>query len=38
VEIQVRKIYCVDMAAPMLPISIDDAARSEAEIEHALEV
>ncbi|GJZ54427.1 probable inactive ATP-dependent zinc metalloprotease FTSHI 5, chloroplastic [Tanacetum coccineum] len=38
VEIQVRKIYCVDMAAPMLPISIDDAARSEAEIEHALEL
>ncbi|GKC62564.1 protein SWEETIE isoform X1, partial [Tanacetum coccineum] len=37
VEIQVRKIYCVNRAAPVLPISIDDAARSEAEIENALE-
>ncbi|GJY36669.1 DNAse I-like superfamily protein [Tanacetum coccineum] len=27
VEIQVRKIYCVDRAAPVLPISIEDAAR-----------
>ncbi|GJW51465.1 protein SWEETIE isoform X1 [Tanacetum coccineum] len=37
VEIQVRKIYCVNRAAPVLPISIEDAARSEAEIENALE-
>ncbi|GKE91611.1 DNAse I-like superfamily protein, partial [Tanacetum coccineum] len=33
VEIHVRKIYCVDRAVPVLPISIGDAARSEAEIE-----
>nr|GEW99493.1 aspartate--tRNA ligase 2, cytoplasmic-like [Tanacetum cinerariifolium] len=38
VEIQVRKIYCVNRAAPVLPISIEDAARSEAEIESALEL
>ncbi|EYU29160.1 hypothetical protein ABFS82_05G121800 [Erythranthe guttata] len=36
VEIQVRKLYCVNMAIPTLPINIDDAARSEIEIEKAL--
>ncbi|GJT77395.1 aspartate--tRNA ligase 2, cytoplasmic-like protein, partial [Tanacetum coccineum] len=36
VEIQVRKIYCVDRADP-LPFPIEDAARSEAEIQSALE-
>ncbi|PWA87034.1 class II aminoacyl-tRNA and biotin synthetases superfamily protein [Artemisia annua] len=38
VEIQVRKIYCVNRAAPVLPISIEDASRSEAEIESSLEL
>ncbi|PWA89950.1 class II aminoacyl-tRNA and biotin synthetases superfamily protein [Artemisia annua] len=38
VEIQVTKIYCVNRAASGLPISVDDAARSEAEIESALEL
>ncbi|GKE12894.1 hypothetical protein Tco_1416445 [Tanacetum coccineum] len=38
VEIQVRKIYCVDRAVPVLPISIEDAARSEAEIEQLVRV
>ncbi|GJX98671.1 aspartate--tRNA ligase 2, cytoplasmic-like protein [Tanacetum coccineum] len=38
VEIQVRKIYCVDRAAPVLPISIEDTARSEAEIEQLVRV
>ncbi|KAL7150610.1 hypothetical protein ABFS83_05G125000 [Erythranthe nasuta] len=37
VEIQVRKLYCVNMAIPTLPINIDDAARSEVEIEKALQ-
>nr|GEU46128.1 aspartate--tRNA ligase 2, cytoplasmic-like [Tanacetum cinerariifolium] len=36
VEIQVRKIYCVDRADP-LPFSIEDPTRSEAEIQSALE-
>ncbi|XP_074312381.1 aspartate--tRNA ligase 2, cytoplasmic-like [Silene latifolia] len=36
VEIQVSKIYCVSRAAPVLPINIEDAARSDAEIEEAL--
>ncbi|XP_057546833.1 aspartate--tRNA ligase 2, cytoplasmic [Amaranthus tricolor] len=36
VEIQVRKIYCINRAVPTLPINIEDAARSEAEIEEAL--
>lgn len=38
VEIQVRKFYCVNKAVPTLPIIIEDAARSEAEIEKALQV
>jgi aspartyl-tRNA synthetase len=37
VEVQVRKIYCVNRSASLLPISIEDAARSEAEIETALQ-
>ncbi|OUZ99461.1 Aspartyl/Asparaginyl-tRNA synthetase [Macleaya cordata] len=37
VEVQVRKIYCISKAVPNLPINIDDAARSEAEIEKALQ-
>lgn len=37
VEVQVRKIYCVNRAAPVLPINVEDAARSEVEIEKALE-
>lgn len=36
VEIQVRKIYCINRAVPTLPIIVEDAARSEAEIEEAL--
>ncbi|KAG6399475.1 hypothetical protein SASPL_140956 [Salvia splendens] len=36
VEIQVRNLYCVNKAVPILPINIEDAARSEAEIEKAL--
>lgn len=38
VEIQVRKLYCVNKALPSLPINIEDAARSEVEIEKALQV
>ncbi|KAK9266563.1 hypothetical protein L1049_021496 [Liquidambar formosana] len=37
VEVQVRKIYCVSKAVPNLPINIEDAARSEIEIEKALQ-
>ncbi|KAF7830211.1 aspartate--tRNA ligase 2, cytoplasmic [Senna tora] len=37
VEVQVRKIYCVSRAVPTLPINIEDAARSEIEIEKALQ-
>uniref|UniRef100_A0A7N0VD83 aspartate--tRNA ligase n=1 Tax=Kalanchoe fedtschenkoi TaxID=63787 RepID=A0A7N0VD83_KALFE len=37
VEIQVRKIYGVSRAVPNLPINIEDAARSEEEIQKALE-
>ncbi|XP_022941321.1 aspartate--tRNA ligase 2, cytoplasmic-like [Cucurbita moschata] len=37
VEIQVRKVYCISKAMPTLPINIEDAARSEAEIEKALQ-
>jgi len=37
VEIQVRKIFCVDKAMPTLPINVEDAARSELEIEKALQ-
>lgn len=35
VEIQVRKIYCINRAVPTLPINLEDAARSEAEFEKA---
>ncbi|CAH1441364.1 unnamed protein product [Lactuca virosa] len=37
VEVQVRKIHCVNRAAAILPINVEDAARSEVEIEKALE-
>ncbi|KAE9460288.1 hypothetical protein C3L33_07803, partial [Rhododendron williamsianum] len=37
VEIQVRKVYCVSKAVPTLPINIEDAARSEVEIDKALQ-
>ncbi|GAA0146861.1 aminoacyl-tRNA synthetase [Lithospermum erythrorhizon] len=37
VEIQVRKLHCVSKAVPTLPINIEDAARSEVEIEKALQ-
>ncbi|KAK1379664.1 Aspartate--tRNA ligase [Heracleum sosnowskyi] len=37
VEIQVSKIYCVNKALPTLPINIEDAARSESEIEAGLQ-
>lgn len=35
VEVQVSKLYCVSKAIPILPINIEDAARSDAEIEKA---
>lgn len=35
VEIQVRKIYCINKALPNLPITVEDAARSEVDIEKA---
>jgi hypothetical protein len=38
VEVQVRKLYCVNKAIPTLPINIEDAARSEVDIEKALQV
>jgi len=38
VEIQLRKIYCVNRATPTLPINLEDAARSEAEFEKAEQV
>ncbi|GAB2294213.1 Aspartate--tRNA ligase 2, cytoplasmic [Dionaea muscipula] len=37
VEIVVHKIYCINRAVPTLPVNIEDAARSEAEIERALQ-
>ncbi|KAL2525355.1 Class II aminoacyl-tRNA and biotin synthetases superfamily protein [Abeliophyllum distichum] len=37
VEVQVRKLYCINKAIPTLPINIEDAARSEKEIEKALQ-
>ncbi|KAE9459386.1 hypothetical protein C3L33_08704, partial [Rhododendron williamsianum] len=37
VEIQVRKVYCISKAVPTLPINIEDAARSELEIDKALQ-
>lgn len=33
-----RKLYCVNKALPTLPINVEDAARSEIEIEKALQV
>ncbi|KAL6007223.1 Aspartate--tRNA ligase 2, cytoplasmic [Asimina triloba] len=35
VEVQVRKIYCISKAVTNLPINIEDAARSEKDIEDA---
>nr|TKW32089.1 hypothetical protein SEVIR_2G147166v2 [Setaria viridis] len=35
VEIQVGKIYCINRAIQTLPINLEDAARSEAELEKA---
>ncbi|KAL1210468.1 Aspartate--tRNA ligase 2, cytoplasmic [Cardamine amara subsp. amara] len=37
VEIQVRKIYCVNKALAILPLSVEDAARSELDIEKSLQ-
>ncbi|XP_010526284.1 PREDICTED: aspartate--tRNA ligase 2, cytoplasmic [Tarenaya hassleriana] len=37
VEIQVSKLYCVNKALPTLPLNVEDAARSEVEIERALQ-
>ncbi|KFK29697.1 hypothetical protein AALP_AA7G167100 [Arabis alpina] len=37
VEIQVRKVYCVNKALPILPLSVEDAARSEVDIEKSLQ-
>ncbi|KAF3497084.1 hypothetical protein DY000_02056110 [Brassica cretica] len=37
VEIQVRKVYCVNRALERLPLGVEDAARSEADIEKSLE-
>ncbi|KAL9249761.1 Aspartate--tRNA ligase 2, cytoplasmic-like protein [Drosera capensis] len=37
VEIVVHKIYCINRALPTLPVNIEDAARSEVEIEMALQ-
>lgn len=37
VEVQVRRLYCVNKAMPTLPINIEDAARSDVEIDKALE-
>ena len=38
VEVQVRKLYCISKAIPILPINIEDAARSDVEIEKAEQV
>ncbi|KAG9448732.1 hypothetical protein H6P81_008697 [Aristolochia fimbriata] len=35
VEVQVRKFFCINKAVPNLPISIEDASRSDKEIEDA---
>ncbi|KAJ1424156.1 Mediator complex, subunit Med25, von Willebrand factor type A [Sesbania bispinosa] len=35
---QVRKLYCVSRVVPNLPINLEDATRSEVEIEKALQV
>ncbi|GAV63646.1 tRNA-synt_2 domain-containing protein/tRNA_anti domain-containing protein [Cephalotus follicularis] len=37
VEVQVKKLYCISRAISTLPINIEDAARSEIEIEKALQ-
>ncbi|OAY23853.1 aspartate--tRNA ligase 2, cytoplasmic [Manihot esculenta] len=37
VEVEVRKLHCISKAMPTLPINIEDAARSEKEIEEALQ-
>ncbi|KAJ4749303.1 hypothetical protein LUZ62_083708 [Rhynchospora pubera] len=37
VEIQVRKLYCVNRAVPNLPFNIEDASRSETEFKKAEE-
>ncbi|XWS70634.1 hypothetical protein CRYUN_Cryun03dG0063600 [Craigia yunnanensis] len=37
VDILVRKLYCVNKAMPTLPINIEDAARSDVEIETSLQ-
>ncbi|XP_057958885.1 aspartate--tRNA ligase 2, cytoplasmic [Malania oleifera] len=37
VEVQVRKLYCISKAVSNLPINIEDAARSELEIEKSLQ-
>ncbi|CAN0892315.1 Aspartate--tRNA ligase 1, cytoplasmic [Linum grandiflorum] len=36
VELQVKKLYCLSRAMPTLPIRIEDASRSDQEIEDAL--
>uniref|UniRef100_A0A1J3EQZ6 aspartate--tRNA ligase n=1 Tax=Noccaea caerulescens TaxID=107243 RepID=A0A1J3EQZ6_NOCCA len=36
VEIQVRKVYCVNSALPKLPLLVEDASRSEKEMEAGL--
>ncbi|EHA8589721.1 Aspartate--tRNA ligase 2, cytoplasmic [Cocos nucifera] len=38
VEVQVRKLYCINRAMPNLPINIEDAARSEMEFEKAEQI
>uniref|UniRef100_A0A0D9VC28 aspartate--tRNA ligase n=1 Tax=Leersia perrieri TaxID=77586 RepID=A0A0D9VC28_9ORYZ len=35
VEIQVEKLYCINRATPNLPISVDDAARSDEDVTRA---
>jgi hypothetical protein len=35
VEIQVEKLHCISRAVPNLPISVEDAARSEEEVARA---
>ncbi|KAJ3691240.1 hypothetical protein LUZ61_020404 [Rhynchospora tenuis] len=37
VEIQMRKLYCINRAVPNLPITIEDASRSETEFKKAEE-
>jgi len=35
VEIHVEKLHCISRAVPNLPISVDDAARSEEDVARA---